>query len=228
MLERSAEAPLLWEQCDTEEAFRQQILENEPDVVLLQELPGIVPFVETHDMVKENPKSHSGHLATLVSHDLMEGSVTHSSVPGCGLLTTFENLGITIANVHLHPGKGKDKARREQLSDVIQSSPLERIAIIGDTNSRASEARRIQDVGLLAPNPPRHTWDSFKNRFHLGGPRFRANFTRCFIHPDIEVLNLKVIDTPLKRESKQFFISDHFALCGTLGIPTPSNYHHKL
>ena len=224
MLERSAQAPLLWEQCDTEEAFRQQILESEPDIVLLQELPGIVPFVESHDMIKENPRSHSGHLATLVSHELMEGPITHTSVPGCGLLTTFENLGVTIANVHLCPGKGKDKTRRDQLTAVIQSSPLEHLAIIGDTNSRASEARHFQDAGLLVPNPPRHTWDSFKNRFHLGAPRFRANFTRCFTHPDVEVLDLRVIDTPLERESKRFYISDHFALCGTLTIPTSSSY----
>ena len=59
MLERSAEAPVLWEQYNTEETIRQQILNVNPDIVLLQELPGVVPFVETHDMIKENPKSHS-------------------------------------------------------------------------------------------------------------------------------------------------------------------------
>ena len=228
MLERSAQAPVSWEQYNTEEAIRQQILSIAPDIVLFQELPGIVPFIETHDMVKANPQSHSGHLATLVTHELMKGPVEHLAIPGCGLLTTFKSFGLTVANIHLTPGKGETKTRRDQLSAIIGGCPNEHIAIIGDTNTRNAEIKQIRDAGLLAPNPPRHTWDSFKNRFHLGGPRFRANFTRCFIHPDIEVLNLKVIDTPLKQESKQFFISDHFSLCGTLGIPTPSNYHHKL
>ena len=36
MLERSAEAPVLWEQYNTEETIRQQILNINPDLVLLQ------------------------------------------------------------------------------------------------------------------------------------------------------------------------------------------------
>ena len=220
MLERSAEAPILWEQCDSEEAFRQQVLQSAPDIILLQELPRIVPFVETHDMIKENPRSHSGHLATLVSHELMDDSITHSAIPGCGLLTTFENLGVTIANIHLCPGKGEGKSRRDQLSAVLGGCLYERLAIIGDTNSRASEVQHIRDVGLLAPDPPQHTWNSFQNRFHLGSPRFRANFTRCYTHPDIDVIDLEVINTPLERDNKKFHISDHFALQGTLVIPS--------
>ena len=77
MLERSAEAPVSWEQYNTEEGIRQQVLSIAPDIVLFQELPGIVPFIETHDMVKANPQSHSGHLATLVSHELMQLSLIH-------------------------------------------------------------------------------------------------------------------------------------------------------
>ncbi len=219
MLQRSAEAPVLWEQDNTEEAFRRQILDTGPDIVLLQELPGIVPFVETHDMVKENPRSHSGHLATLVSHKLMDSSIEHSAIPGCGLLTTFGNLGLTIANVHLYPGSGEGNARRDQLSAVVAGCPNDVVAIIGDTNTRASEVKLIRDSGLLAPPPPKPTWDSFKNRFHLGAPRFRANFTRCFTHPEIKVVDLEVIDTPIVVEEKAFYISDHFALRGTLIIP---------
>ena len=219
MLERSAEAPVLWEQYNTEETIRQQILNVNPDIVLLQELPGIVPFVETHDMIKENPKSHSGHLATLVSHKLMEGSISHSSVPGCGLITTFGNLGLTVANVHLCPGSGEAKTRRDQLSAIITGSPNDHLAIIGDTNTRSSEIDLIRQAGLLAPTPPNPTWNSFKNRFHLGAPRFRANFTRCFTHPDIKALDLEVLDSPIKLEEKTFHLSDHFALRGTLVIP---------
>ena len=44
MLERSAEAPVSWEQYNTEESIRQQVLSIAPDIVLFQELPGIVPY----------------------------------------------------------------------------------------------------------------------------------------------------------------------------------------
>ena len=219
MLERSAEAPTLWEQYNAEEAFRRQVLDIGPDIVLLQELPGIVPYVETHDMIRANPRSHGGHLATLVSHELLDDSVHHTSIPGCGLLTTFGNLGITVANIHFLPGKGNGQARRDQLSAVIAGCSRELIAIIGDTNSRASEVQQIREVGLLAPNPPQPTWDSFRNRFHSGAPRFRANFTRCYTHPDIKVVDLEVLDTPIVQENKKFYISDHFALRGTLLLP---------
>ena len=218
MLERSAEAPVSWEQYNTEESIRQQVLSIAPDIVLFQELPGIVPFIETHDMVKANPQSHSGHLATLVSHELMQGPIEHLAIPGCGLLTTFKSFGLTVANIHLSPGKGETKTRRDQLSAIIRGCPNEHLAIIGDTNTRNSEIKQIRDAGLFAPTLPKPTWDSFRNRFHLGSPRFRANFTRCFTHPSIQVADLKVIDSPVTQESKTFHLSDHFALYGTLVV----------
>ena len=130
MLERSAEAPVSWEQYNTEEAIRQQILSIAPDIVLFQELPGIVPFIETHDMVKANPQSHSGHLATLVTHELMKGPIEHLAIPGCGLLTTFKSFGLTVANIHLSPGKGETKTRRDQLSAIIGGCPNEHLSLI--------------------------------------------------------------------------------------------------
>ena len=149
----------------------------------------------------------------------MKGPVEHLAIPGCGLLTTFKSFGLTVANIHLSPGKGETKTRRDQLSTIIGGCPNEHIAIIGDTNTRNAEIKQIRDAGLLAPTPPEPTWDSFKNRFHLGSPRFRANFTRCFTHPDIQVTDLTVIDSPVTQESKTFRLSDHFALYGTLVIP---------
>ena len=216
LLERSANAPLLWEQCDAEEVFRQHVLNDPPDIILLQELPGLVPFVETHKMIKANPKSHSGNLATLVAHTIEEDSISFISIPGFALLTTFESFGLTIANVHLAPGKGQSQSRMDQLAAVIAQSPCERVAIIGDTNSRSDEVARVREAGLHAPELPEPTWDSFKNRFHLGAPRFRANFTRCFTHPKIHAEDLEVISTPVERDDKKFYISDHFALKGSL------------
>ena len=43
MLGRPSQAPQHWELCDTEEIIREQIVELAPDIVLFQELPGLVP-----------------------------------------------------------------------------------------------------------------------------------------------------------------------------------------
>ena len=105
-LERSDQAPPWWEQHHTEAAVREVILAAEPAVVALQELPGLVPYVETHTMVPANPTSHGGHLATLVANEVVadgpEPAVT--TVAGCGVLVTFDDPPLTVANVHLAPG----------------------------------------------------------------------------------------------------------------------------
>ena len=41
-----------------------------------------------------------------------------------------------------------------QLAAVIDSSPAERIVVIGDTNTRASEITNIKDSGLEVPDLP--------------------------------------------------------------------------
>ena len=87
-------------------------------------------------MIRANPQSHSGHLAILISQRLSEFDVTLTPLEGFGLSVTFMEVGLTVANIHLAPGKGNSELRLSQLAAVIDSSPTERIAIIGDTNTR--------------------------------------------------------------------------------------------
>ncbi len=101
LLNRSAHAPQHWELCDTEEVVREQVIELSPDIVLFQELPGLVPYIETHNMVRANPQSHSGHLAILISQRLSEFETTLTPLEGFGLSVTFMEIGLTVANIHL-------------------------------------------------------------------------------------------------------------------------------
>tara|TARA_Y100000768_G_scaffold160978_1_gene120352 strand:+ start:1887 stop:2582 length:696 start_codon:yes stop_codon:yes gene_type:complete len=218
LLNRSAYAPQHWELCDTEEVVREQVIELSPDIVLFQELPGLVPYVETHNMVHSNPQSHSGHLAILISERFSEFEITLTPLEGFGLLVTFMEVGLTVANVHLAPGKGNSELRLSQLAAVINSSPTEHIAIIGDTNTRASEITKIKDSGLKVPDLPVPTWDSFRNRFHVDSPRFKASFTRCITHPDVKIRDLQILEGKVIRSEKTFYISDHFALFGRMQL----------
>ncbi len=220
MLETSADAPRSWQVHDTEAAIREQVLIAAPDVLLYQELPRMVPYVETHDMIRANPRTHSGHLATLVTHDLMATAPRFVTVAGCALLTTFDDPAITIANVHLAPGPGPSAAaqRLAQLADVADASPTPALVIAGDTNTRADEIAEIRAAGFVAERPGRPTWDSRRNRFRDDAPAFTAYFTRWFASPDVVVSDVRVWDGPIERDGTHFHVSDHFALSATLTV----------
>ncbi len=215
MLRRSATAPAHWDQEDTEAAFRTAILKLDPDVILLQELPGLVPFVETHGMVPANPRSHSGNLAILVRHELLATQPTTTVVPGCAILTTFHQ-SLTIVNVHLAPGSGGASDRLHQLATIVEGSPSAHLLIAGDTNTRVDELAALADAGLTGQTPPRPTWDSKKNRFNAGGPRFTAYFTRWLASPGVEVTDVRVLDSPLSVDGHRFHLSDHYPLMGAV------------
>ncbi|MGI9596733.1 MAG: endonuclease/exonuclease/phosphatase family protein [Acidimicrobiales bacterium] len=216
MLERSAEAPADWTTEHTQAEVRQTVLDTSPDVVLLQELPGIVPYVETHDMIRSNPRSHSGNMATLVGHDLMEEEPIHTTLAGAALLVTFVERDVTIANVHLAPGRAGAPQRLDQLRAIIDASPTGDLAIIGDTNTRTDEEQDIAGLGLVGVRPPSPTWDGRRNRFRGRSGEFKAYFTRAFLGGDLEVSDSAVLSSPVETDRHSFHLSDHFALTGTL------------
>ena len=225
LMKRSAQAPSAWGPDNTEAAFREIVLEHSPDIVLLQELPRMVPFVETHGMIRANPESHSGNLATLAKHQLMLADPAVQVVPGCAILSTFGNL--TIANVHLAPGPGKQSEgqRLEQLAQIVESSPTPDVLIVGDTNTRVGEIETIEKAGFVSERPPNPTWDSNANPFNGStddkendSSAFRAYFTRWFASPNVIVTDVEVIKKPVEFDGKRFHLSDHYGLAGTVTI----------
>jgi len=218
LLERPAPAPLFWEISNTEAVVREQVLEAAPDVVLFQELPGLVPFVETHSMIPANPKSHSGNLATLVSNELATTELKVDTVEGSSILTTFVELDFTIANVHLPAGKGAAPERLMHLSKVIQASPTLPLLIVGDTNMRLEEADSFMAMGFGGDKPPHATWDSRRNRFREGAYEFSAYFTRWFASPGVSLSDVHVYRDPVEHDDRSFFVSDHYALSGRVSF----------
>lgn len=218
LLERPAPAPLFWEISNTEAVVREQVLDASPDVVLFQELPGLVPFVETHSMVPANPKSHSGNLATLVTNSLAATELRTTTVDGCAILTTFVDLDLTIANVHLPAGKGAEADRLLNLSKVIEASPTLPLLIVGDTNMRVAEADALHELGFSGDKPPHPTWDSRRNNFRADAYEFHAYFTRWFASPGVTVSDVVVHREPIEHDSRKFFVSDHYALGGKVSL----------
>ncbi len=221
MMERSDEAPIGWSLEDTEQAVRERILADPPALVLFQELPRLVPYLETHAMVRGNPQTHQGNLATLIRHDLLAeeplGRPSVRMVPGCALLVTFAD-GLTVANVHLAPGPGAVGERLEQVAQIVEASPTPTILIVGDTNTRVAEERPLAEAGLLGGRPRQATWDSKRNGFRSDGPRFTAHFTRWFASPGVQVDRVIVDRQPVEIDGARFHLSDHFGLRGTVTL----------
>ncbi len=219
LLERSDEAPFNWSIEQSEAAIRQTVLDLDPDIVLFQELPKLVPYIETHEMVRANPESHSGHLATLIRRELTEGRGPRvATVPRCAVLTTLS--GITIANVHFTSGTGESAAaeRLEQVRMVQRASPTDSLVIIGDTNTRVEEVRQITELGLSTEPPPWPTWDSRRNHFRADGPKFTSYFTRWFVAGGVEVDTTEVWTDPHETEEHRFHLSDHYPMTIEIGF----------
>lgn len=217
MMARPEPAPIDWTQEHTQAAIRDAVLDRSPDIVAFQELPGTVPYVETHDMMRANPMTHSGNLATLVGNHLLDDEPIVATVPGAAVLTTLPSFGITVANVHLAPGPGGAEERFLQLQQITAASPTEALLVLGDTNTRVEEAEGLADIGLVGARPPRPTWDSRRNRFRADGPVFSAYFTRYFHTEQLAVDDVSVHDRPsVEIDGSAFHLSDHFALSGAV------------
>ncbi len=217
LLERSAQAPLHWGQLESEAAVRTFVLDCRPDVVLYQELPGLVPFVETHGMIRSNPRTHSGHLAVLLTHDLLATDPATVTLDGGALMVTLDELDLTIANIHLAPGRQGRTQRLATLEAIARRSPTDRLLAAGDSNTRTAELPAIAALGLTAPDLPSPTWDGHHNRFRPEGARFTASFTRCFVRGDVDVVDVRVHTEPVVADDGHpFHLSDHYALSGTV------------
>ncbi len=215
MMERSEEAPLQWGQVDTEAVVRQTVLDLKPDVVCFQELPGVVPFAETHDMIRANPRSHSGNLAVLVTHDLMATNPTFKTVTRTAVVVDFPEHNLSVANVHLAPGKAGADDRLHQLSMTLQAADNDNVIVIGDTNLRVGEDQALKRIGLSGDLPPKPTWDGYRNGFRGPKGQFRAYFTRALATSAIALADQEVIDRPTEAYEHRFHVSDHFPLLVT-------------
>ncbi len=201
-----------WGQVDSEAVVRQTILDLKPDVICFQELPGVVPYVETHDMIRANPRSHSGNLAVLVTHQLMATEPTFSSVTRTAVVVDFPGADLAVANVHLAPGKGGAEDRIHQLSVTLAAAKSANVAVVGDTNLRVDEDEALTSIGLSGDLPPKPTWDGYRNGFRGDKGRFRAYFTRALSTQDVVITKQEVIDFPTEAYDHRFHVSDHFAL----------------
>lgn len=217
MMERSDFAPASWRMDQTEAAIRTTVLRLDPDFVFFQELPGLVPYIESYDMVPANARGQSGDIATLARAKLMPdieaGTEEHA------VLAHIRSADLTIANVHLTSGRAGDKTRARQIR-YIKSASRAALAIIGDTNTRTAEEEQIARYGLKGARPPEPTWNGRIGRFRRDARAYTAYFTRVFHTTQVTLWDQKVHNAPLEADGEKFHLSDHFALSGRIEVDT--------
>lgn len=221
MLVSSEQAPSGWDAEYTEDAIRRFILREQPHWVLFQEIPDHVPYTEGYSLVRQQTESHCGSIVTLMRDDMADIPITHTIVDRCAVLSHLPGLDTTIANVHLTPGKS-GAASRLRMLERIRDAASDRILVVGDTNTRVDEEKEISGLGFACDRPPSVTWDTRVNRYRSEMRKYSAYYTRYFIKGDLQVRGVGVANTPLNVDGKKFFLSDHFALSGTLDIPVES------
>lgn len=211
LLNQSFQAPPNWRMDLTEAKIREHVLDTSPDFVCFQELPGLVPYVETHDLIPAHTMSHSGTIATLAKHEWMD-DLESQALGRFAVLTTIKSTGLTIANVHLEPGSHGTFKRIQMLNDICNACSTPALLIIGDTNTRVEEEEPIGKIDLAGTRPTRPTWDTRKNKFRDDGRAYTAYYTRYFHNDKVQVKNVVIWDKPIVEDGKRFYLSDHFAM----------------
>lgn len=216
LLERSEYAPTAWRTDQTEAAVRDLVMQVDPDFVLFQELPGLIPYINTHDMVPANAKGQSGDIATLARCRLMP-DITASRCKNA-VLTQIGSSDLTIANVHLPSGSGADWDRLAALREIQSTNTNKHLIIIGDTNTRTKEEEEIASLGLFGARPPEATWNGRLSRFRRNDRGFTAYFTRYFHNEGTQIDNVEVWTRPVEQRDSTFHLSDHFAMSGQITL----------
>ena len=212
-MENSLGAPVGWRMDQAESLIRERVLAVDPDFICFQELPGLVPYIETHELIPANTVSHCGNLATLVRRELLN-QVESRAIDRCAILSAIGVAGVSIANVHLPPGVHGKAERLDAIEQIISICPTTSLVLIGDTNTRIGETSAIEALGVHGELPPSPTWDSRCNRFRDDGKRYTAYFTRYFHSDGVGVKDVRVFNQPWNLNGSRFFLSDHFALAG--------------
>ena len=108
--------------------------------------------------------------------------------------------------------------RLRMFKQILEATKTERLLVIGDTNTRIAEEKEIGDLGFDVTRPPEATWNTRENHFRKKSRKYTAYYTRYFSKGDMVVTDAKVQDVPMQVDGQSFFLSDHFALSGSLKI----------
>lgn len=216
---------------------------SSPDIIALQECPfpsfGIEEFGPSGYVSMGTQQSHCGYVDLLVRKELTMRDQSAQPIPEVkqyhlpSVAATIElpnKTKISVSSSHLAPFKEGAYQRLTQCTALMElmNQRTDNCILLGDFNTRAAEDKGIEstcDGGWIdawkgtGSNPKvKFTWDSFVNRYHEGGFKFRARFDRCYVRG--EALGLQNFDFigNACAETKGDYLSDHYGMLVGLDV----------
>ena len=121
MMNTSAEAPSGWRVDQTESLIRQRVLEHDIDVVCFQELPAMVPYIETHELAPANTISHNGNRYGCKKRTVRRDGLPSGWTVCCRLRVPRNFLVDRKCSPSIHPQWGRGAVG--SAANAIQSVP---------------------------------------------------------------------------------------------------------
>ena len=186
-------------------------------------------------------QSHCGYVDLLIRKELIEQDdndvkfqpihlpkmhpiMTNLPIPSVATKIQLpNNTNVAISSSHLSPFKDNANLRLLQIMTLMDSminNECDNCILLGDMNMRKAEDKDIENAGLIdawktcgSKRNTNFTWNSYVNRYHDGGFKFRARFDRCYVYgEDISVREFGLIGNNPVDGTEGDYLSDHFGL----------------
>ena len=256
-VQRSKESPrLIREECLRSHAPSadgdDHVVGSMPDVIALQECPhplfGYDLFGPSGYVSMGSQPSHCGYVDLLVRKEIAMRSNTKPilavqkyNLPSVAATIELPNeITISISSNHLAPFKDGAFQRKMQCMTLmdLQNQQSDNCILMGDFNMRAAEDKDIEnacDGGWVdawkecgSNSDVKFSWNSYANRYHDGGFKFRARFDRCYARGEaLSVKHFGFVGNEF-LEKKGDYLSDHFGLRVGIDVANENNARDKL
>ncbi|KAL9180215.1 hypothetical protein ACHAXT_008185 [Thalassiosira profunda] len=225
---------------DAPQLIRDACLNGAPDVIALQECPsprfGHAEFASAGYASMGSRPSHCGYCNLLVKEELGSAAPIElpKDLPAVAAAVALPN-GTTVAlsSSHMAPFKEGAYERLLQCQSLMGalSEEADNCILLGDMNMRAAEDTGVENAsgggwidawkGAGADPSLKFSWNSFANRYHEGGFKFKARFERCYLRGEALEVNRYgfVGDKPVEGRRGDY-LSDHFGLA--MGVDVAS------
>lgn len=129
------------------------------------------------------------------------------------------NKSVVVGSCHLPPFGERAPERLGQTLEMLRHVHQDdKLVLAGDFNMRQKEDKAVEALDLLDAwkadgevYEKKFTWNSFVNRFHLGGFQNRGRYDRIYLRGFTVDAFQKCANTPAS-DNPGHFLSDHFGL----------------
>lgn len=220
---------------DQMEAFSEELLRDNPDIICLQEAPNaddslfemLFPGYECLGRAD----SHSAFVMLFVKSSwVAHATLIPIHFGDCSRavvarVTFADNVSVVIGSCHLKPFNIGADGRLSKMKEILSHCrPHDKLLIAGDYNMRQAEDSVFEALGLLdawkeagSDMEKKFTWNSFRNKYRANGFANRARYDRIYLR-GLAVDDFRMCANVPLSDNPGHFLSDHFGLRAVVRI----------